>query len=82
MLCVIRPEILHYTLSKHLARHRIPLGQPDDLRRAAHKVKLNLAPLAVAVCLILVDCGGDFLFCPAQTEVGEADKKENRRRSL
>lgn len=28
------------------------------------KIKMNLAPCAVAVCLILVDCGGVFLFYP------------------
>ena len=61
---------------KHMAAHRIPLRQPNNLRCVAYEVKPNLAPLAVAVCLILVDCGGDFLFCSLHRFSFEADGVE------
>ena len=42
----------------------IPLCQPLDTNSLLLKIKMNLAPCAVAVCLIPVDCGGVFLFYP------------------
>ena len=47
---------------KAVGFYRIPIGKPDDLCRTVLKIKWNLAPFAVAVCLVFVDCGGDFLF--------------------
>jgi len=40
----------------------IPVRKQDDLCFFVHKININLTPLAVAVCLIQVGCGGDFLF--------------------
>ena len=40
----------------------IPVRKPYDLCLLVHKININLTPLAVAVCLIQVGCGGDFLF--------------------
>ena len=45
---------------KYVGLHRIPLRQPDDLRRAVYKIKSDLAPFAVVVRLIQVDSGGSF----------------------
>ena len=42
----------------------IPLCQPLDMNSLLLKIKMNLAPCAVAVCLIPVGCGGIFLFYP------------------
>ena len=40
----------------------IPVCKLDDLCLLVHKININLTSLAVAVCLIQVGCGGDFLF--------------------
>ena len=40
----------------------VPICQPLDMNSLLLKIKLNLAPCAVAICLIPVDCGGFFLF--------------------
>ena len=47
---------------KAVGFYRIQIGKPDYFCCAVLKINLNLAPFAVAVCLIFVDCGGDFLF--------------------
>ena len=41
---------------------RVPLCKSLDMNLLLLKIKMNLAPYAVAVCLIPVDCGGVFLF--------------------
>ena len=41
--------------------HFVPVRKSNDLCRFAFKIKLNLAPLAVAVCLIQVGRGGFFV---------------------
>ena len=40
----------------------IPVRKLDDLCCFVYKVNIDFAPFAVAVCLIQVGCGGDFLF--------------------
>ena len=50
-------------LCKDVGLYRVPLRQPDDLHCAGCKVKSDLSPFAVVVCLIQVDRGGD-LFVP------------------
>ena len=47
---------------KAICFYRVPISKPDDLCCVVLKINLNLAPFAVAVCLVFVDCGGDFLF--------------------
>ena len=49
-------------LGKGLGYCQIPVRELNDLRCLFLKVKLNFAPFAVAICLIQVGCGGDFLF--------------------
>ena len=49
---------------KNIGLYCVPICQLHNFHCAVFKVKLNFAPLAVAVCLILVDYGGDFLFYP------------------
>ena len=41
-----------------MTNHRIPLGQQNDLRRAALEIIAEFAPSAVAVYKYLADCGG------------------------
>ncbi len=48
---------------KAICFYRVPISKPDDLCCVVLKINLNLAPFAVAVCLVFVDCGGDFSFC-------------------
>ena len=47
---------------KDIGLYRVPLRQPDDLRRAGCKVKSDFSSFAVVVRLIQVDNGGYFLF--------------------
>ena len=49
-------------LGKGLGYCQIPVRELNDLRCLFLKVKLNFAPFTVAICLIQVGCGGDFLF--------------------
>ena len=52
---------------KDIGLYRVPLRQPDDLRCAGFKVKSDLAPFAVAVCLIQVGSERRFV----ENEVGQ-----------
>mgnify|MGYP001643202372 CR=1 FL=1 len=47
---------------KFVCFHCIPVGKTNYFCCAVLKIQRNLAPFAVAVCLVFVDCGGDFLF--------------------
>ena len=47
---------------KHVGAYGIPVSKPDDPCGSVLKIEYDLAPFAVAVCLIQVGCGGDFLF--------------------
>ena len=55
-------EIPDCLLCKHIENHGIPIGKPDNRPCAVFKIEYNFSPFAIAVCLIFVDCGGDFLF--------------------
>ena len=46
----------------HPGSGEIPVRKLDDLCCFVYKVNIYFAPFAVAVCLIQVGCGGDFLF--------------------
>ena len=47
---------------KDIGLYRVPLRQPDDLRCAGCKIKPQLAPSAVVVCLIQEAAAAIFLF--------------------
>ena len=46
----------------HPGSGEIPVCKLDDLCRLVYKINIDFAPFAVAVCLVQVGCGGDFLF--------------------
>lgn len=50
-----------YTWKRDAIRF-VPIRRPNNLCRFTFKDKLNLALFAVAVCLVKVGRGGDFLF--------------------
>ena len=52
---------------KDIGLYRVPLRQPDDLRCAGCKVKSDLSPFAVVVCLIQVGSERRFV----ENEVGQ-----------
>lgn len=56
------PDFLDRALCERLAFDKISVRQLYDFRLTFQKVKTDLAPFAVVVCPIGVDCGGDFLF--------------------
>ena len=55
------PDLLDRTFYKGLALDKISVCQRYDLGLIFRKVKTDLAPFAVVVCPIRVDCGGVFL---------------------
>ena len=46
----------------HPESGEIPVRKLDDLCRFVYKINIDFAPFAVAVCLVQVGCGGNFLF--------------------
>ena len=46
----------------HPGSGEIPVRKQDDLCLLVFKINIHFTPFAVAVCLIQVGCGGDFLF--------------------
>ena len=54
-------------LCKDVGLYRVPLRQPDDLRCAILKIKPQLTPFAVVVCLIQVGSERRFV----ENEVGQ-----------
>ena len=56
------PDLLDRAFCERLAFDIISVCQLYDPDLVFQKVKTDLAPVAVVVCPIGVDCGGDFLF--------------------
>lgn len=56
------PDLLDRAFCERLALDKISVCQLYDFRLIFQKVKTDLAPVAVEVCPIGVDCGGVFLF--------------------
>ena len=56
------PDLLDRAFCERLAFDKISVCQLYDFGLVLQKVKTDLAPFAVVVCPIGVDCGGDFLF--------------------
>lgn len=56
------PDLQDRALCERLAFGKISVRQLYDFRLTFQKVKTDLAPVAVVVCPIGVDCGGDFFF--------------------
>ena len=54
------PDLLDRAFCERLAFGKISVCQLYDLGLVFQKVKTDLAPFAVVVCPIGVDCGGDF----------------------
>ena len=61
-LAVLIQNKINDTLGIDPAFGGIPVSKPENFLPSLFKIKIDLAPLAVAVCLVFVDCGGDFLF--------------------
>ena len=54
------PDLLDRAFCERLALDKSSVCQLYDFRLIFQKVKTDLAPVAVVVCPIGVDCGGDF----------------------
>ena len=57
------PDLLDRAFCERLTFDKISVCQLYDLSLVFQKVKTDLAPVAVVVCPIGVDCGGVFLLC-------------------
>lgn len=62
LLILTIQEIGDCILGKGRRYRFVPIRGPNNLCRFTFKDKLNLALFAVAVCLVKVGRGGDFLF--------------------
>ena len=69
-LAVLLQNKIDNTLGIDPAFGGIPVSKPENFLPSLFKIKIDLTPFAAAVCLVFVDCCGDFLFHMA---AGHAD---------